>query len=308
MKATHKQVSKLYIFGTVARFGSFSKAADALELRKAAISQHISELERDIGVRLFNRSTRSMALTMEGEELLPHATAMIQAADAGFSAVEHARSALTGPLRITASQDFGGNLLPSVVARFTDRHPGVRVELVFDNAVMDLESDRIDVALQMGVKRRQGLVVRKIGRSEHCVCASPRTAAMLTSMKTPSDLAMCSAAIFTGFKHSDRWVFTRADEEQRVSLSVQAQANSVDAIKQWIAQRPLVAILPYAMVSREMRSGNLVQLLTDWQLPSVNIALAHRKTTDLPARVRAFIDFARTDLARQIERVTETVA
>ena len=173
---------------------------------------------------------------------------------------------------------------------------------------MDLESDRIDVALQMGVKRRQGLVVRKIGRSEHCVCASPRTAAMLTSMKTPSDLAMCSAAIFTGFKHSDRWVFTRADEEQRVSLSVQAQANSVDAIKQWIAQRPLVAILPYAMVSREMRSGNLVQLLTDWQLPSVNIALAHRKTTDLPARVRAFIDFARTDLARQIERVTETVA
>jgi len=94
---------------------------------------------------------------------------------------------------------------------------------------------------------------------------------------------MCSAAIFTGFKHSDRWVFTRADEEQRVSLSVQAQANSVDAIKQWIAQRPLVAILPYAMVSREMRSGNLVQLLTDWQLPSVNIALAHYSKQALAA-------------------------
>lgn len=278
------------VFVEVVDRGSQTAAADALEMSRAMVSRYLGELEGWVGARLLHRTTRKLSLTGAGEQLLGQCREMLALAET-MQGVSLARdSAPRGNLRIACSQSFAQAWLVHVLRDFMRLHPQVSVDLLVGSQAVNLVEARIDLALRITNQLDPNLIARQLAVCRSVVCATPAYLAQHGTPQQPQELAQHNCLSYAYFGRSI-WEFQRGGEPHAVAVSGKLSANESMVLLEATLADAGISLQPRYSVSALLRSGALVQLLPEYQPQELGIHALYGSRRQMPAALRALLDF-----------------
>ena len=284
----------LVSFVQTAEHGSFSAAARILGLTPAGVSKNVGRLEADLGVRLFHRSTRRLALTESGERFLRQVDAPLAALQTAVAGVRVRDEEPAGTLKVSMGQAFGRNFLIPLLPDFLARHPRVLPDWHFDNRQVDIVGEGFDAAIGGGFALASGVVARELAPVHIVAVASPAYLAGRRLPRNPDDLASFDA-IMRRSSPTGRvrpWTLrSRRAAEQTVQCRPRLIFSDPEAIAQAARLGLGVALLPMPFAFAAIQSGELVRLLPGWYSDAGPLSLYYPSRRMLPAKTRVFVDF-----------------
>ena len=255
------------------------------------VSRRLAGLEGELNVRLFHRTTRSLALTPEGEAFLPHAIALIEARDSALDSVSSVASGLSGVLKITAPNVIGHSVVVPVVADLIADNPALRVDLTLSDGIVDITTAGLDVAIRVAEMKPSDMIATRVAGNPFTLIASPGYVSRFGRPGTSDDLVSHPCIKLHAM---DAWPFRRDGEMHRVRISGPLSANTVDAVRAACIAGVGIAMLTYWDVHKQIAHGELQRIvLTDVESLEVGVWAVFPTRTQMPARVRAFIDALR---------------
>jgi len=288
------ELHDLNLLLTIARTGSLSGAARQLDLAPMAVSRRLAALERELGVRLVHRTTRSVALTPEGETFVPYAQAMVEAEEAARAALAPANATASGTLRITAPEVFGQTAIMPLVPRLLADHPALRVDLRLTDRIVDLVGEGLDVAIRIAPLRDSALVAKRIAPNPLVLCAAPAYLKRHGVPRRIDDLAAHSCLVLQGM---NQWTFD--DGARAVHVEGAFSSTSVGAIRAAAEQGLGIARLSYWDVRQPLAERRLKRIaIEDGDPGAVDVWALLPTRRYLPLRVRVFLDRLTTALAQ----------
>jgi len=282
----------LLAFAETAKRGSFAAAARELACTPSTLAKAVSRLEQQLGVRLFHRTTRRVALTDDGERLFDRCRRVLAELDLLQEEASGARSAPSGTLRIDMPVSLGRIVMLPLLARLAREHPTLLIDARFSDAYVDLVKDGIDVAIRTGPLRDSSLVARQLASQELLLFASPSYLERVGRPRSLSDLDGHTAVLFrvpsTG---RDRpWNFRVRGRNVNYMPKSRIRADQGDALVQATVQGMGIAQVPHYMIAEELRSGSLVELLPSLRPAPMPISAVMPSSRLIPPRVRALLD------------------
>lgn len=278
-------------FVRVAEAQSFSAVARELGTTQPAISRQVAALEEHLGVRLIQRTTRSLTLTEDGRDLLGHARRVLDAAEEAEAAVGRQRGAPGGLVRLATPSVFGRIYIAPRLGRLLERYPELSVELHVSDHPQDLVAEGIDLAVRAATVADTNLIARRIGSSSRITVASADYLDRHGEPRHPSDLASHSCIPFLQHAAPYDWHFDGPDGEITVRISGRFSTDGSEAMREAVLAGIGFAVLPGWYFSDELLSGQVRSVLTDWQPPRIGLNAVYPSRRNLPRRTRAVIDF-----------------
>ncbi len=285
----------LEAFAAVVERGSFSAAARTLGLTPSAISKQIGHLEARLGARLFNRTTRRMHLTEAGHAFFDRAHIALEVLEEAESAVSDLTASPSGHLRVTMAVGFGLVHVAPLITGFLAAHPQITLEVDTENQFVDLVEQGFDVAIRVGILSDSTLMARRLRGFRWIVCATPDYLARHGTPTEPGALTEHNCLMLT---HSARvWPFTGPDGDFSVRVSGPLMATNAEVLQAALLDGAGLGRMSSYMIADELRSGDLVPVLTDyaWR-EETNVYAVYPETRHLSPKVRAFIDYLVTHL------------
>jgi DNA-binding transcriptional LysR family regulator len=285
-------LNELEALVTLARHLSFQNAAGALGISRSALSHTIIGLERTLGVRLFNRTTRSVSLTDAGLRLLERLSPALRSLDAALDGVADERGDPSGRLRINASKGPARFLLRHVVPQFLARYPLVELDLVSDGRLVDIVAENFDAGVRLYEAVPHDMIaVRFGGPARFIAIAAPGYLTGCRALETPDDLRghRCIRQRLPSGKRY-RWEFNRRGEEIVIDPPGLLTLDDNDLMVQAAMDGLGIAFVPESFAEEALRSHRLVEVLPDWCPRFPGLALYHPANRYVPAALRAFID------------------
>jgi len=283
-----------YYFTQVVDHGGFARAARVLGIPRSRVSRHVVALEATLNVRLVNRSTRRFVVTDVGHEVYRHATAMLAEADAALEAVEFARAAPRGTIKVSCPVAVAQTPLASLLPDFLVKHPAVRLQLHVSNRRVDVLSEGFDVALRVRSQPtgEDGLVMRSFGTFAEVLVASPAYLAGAAAINEPAQLAQHDTLDYAGEFDRRPWELVGPNGQVvQVEQKPRLCCHDFVVLRAAVVAGLGLARLPETVVRQDLERGTLVRVLAAWSSPQgVFHAVFPSRRGLLPA-VRAFIDF-----------------
>jgi LysR family transcriptional regulator for bpeEF and oprC len=293
------QLLAMKVFTRVAERGSFAQAADELDMSRAAVSAHVASLEKHLGVRLLNRTTRRVGLTAEGTDYLRRCRRILDEVRDAEETLRGSRSKPQGLLRVDVPVAFGRYLLLPALPEFVRRYPAIDLDIRLNDRVVDLVAERVDVALRVGALQQTALVARRVAQMNIVTCASPTYLADHGEPQTPDDLGQHRLlALSPAGGGSPEWSFPSPYSAKRLKLHFAMQFNSAEA--PIIAAAAGLGITHTAdlLVAEYVGRGELKLILEEYVLPGAPISLVYPSAGHQSPKVRVFSDFAAELLRR----------
>jgi DNA-binding transcriptional LysR family regulator len=302
-------LNELKVFVRAVELKSISAAARNLRLSAAAASHRILQLEEQVGVRLLNRTTRSLQPTEAGCIFYEHALNVLEAVERAESSMAMASGVPTGSLRIAAPLGFGRRILAPLVSEFHALHPKVEVRLRLSDHAVDLLSESVDVAIRMSALPDSSFIVRKLADCPRVLCASPAYIEKHGAPQTPEDLLQhnCLLLRFPGSTEF-RWTLNTPDGPSTLPVSGKFDADDGDVLTEWTLQGEGIMLKPYWEIADHLESGRLQVVLPDHPPEPVSLVMLYPHRHLLPAKVRVFADFLIEKSRLLIPRPPESAA
>lgn len=281
----------LRTFSEIATSGSFSRAAERLELSRGTVSKYIAVLEERFGVRLLNRTSHAVSLTDAGTLLLERSKPMLELVDLTEAELQDRAATPRGRLRISAPHGIGQTKLPMHMDAFLEQYPEVKISLVQTNRTVDLATEGIDIALRIGPNGNENLVLRRLLLMGLTVCASPIYWKKHGIPTTPGELAKHNALVSTELDPLSTWRFEVGGESIQVPVQGRFDATEASPLIQAALQGAGVLYLPFLMVQAYIESGRLVPVLSNFVRNDIWLSAAYLQHRHKSAAQRAFLDF-----------------
>ncbi|MDI1483710.1 LysR family transcriptional regulator [Polyangium sp. y55x31] len=276
---------------TLGETRSLVGASRRLRVTAPSLSRQLARLEERLGVRLVQRTTRSLSFTAAGLRYREHAARILDALAVAERDVREAEEVPRGTLRVSAPTVLGEHLVAPAVGAFREQWPGMRVELELDDRMVDLVKGNFDVAVRVSSKlTASALVARRLGTQALLLCASPAYLAGAPPLRTPEDLRQHACVELAHGSDRGRWRFTRGGKARTVTIEPQVITNGLGALRRCVIAGTGVGQVPNYLVLDDLREGRLVQLLPGWSLPERGVYALHAGGSLLPPRVRRFVD------------------
>jgi DNA-binding transcriptional LysR family regulator len=282
----------LQAFVKVVQTGSFTRAAEALNTQKARVSRAVSQLERELGVRLLERTTRALSLTEIGREFFERSVGILSSVEDAKRTVQKAQGEPRGTLRLTCGVEFGMIAVSHWIPRYLQRYPQVRVDAEFTGRLVDLVHEGFDLAIRVGSLADSTLAARKLGELLYGLFAAPDYLARRSAPKHPGDLDAHDTLAFAGGSHQATWTLSHGSQQVRVVLQPRLKANNVFAVRDAAVMGRGVAQLPLIVAANAVQEGQLQPVLPDWAPPAVPVHAVFASARYLTPKVRGFIDLA----------------
>lgn len=280
----------MQVFVEVAERGSLTQAADALDMSRAMVSRYLESVERWLGARLLQRTTRRVSLTEAGGGALLRCRQMLELAREAEAAAGEQQLAPRGRLRVTASASLAQARLAAAVADFLARHPDCEVELVVLERAVNLVEERIDLAVRISNQLDPGLVARPLGRFNSVLCATPGYLAGAPPLQTPEDLRQHRCVTHAYVNRSD-YALQQAGQWLRVPVRSVLQSNDAGVMHRAVLAGAGLAILPDYLVDDDLRAGRLVRVLPGCEPESHGIHGVYLSRQYQPLALRLLLDF-----------------
>jgi DNA-binding transcriptional LysR family regulator len=299
MTTTLDDLVSMAMFARVVEAASFTAAADALGVSKSAVSKRVAALEERLGARLLHRTTRRLSLTPDGARLHERCLHMLRAVDDAAELVQADGDEPRGVLRVNCSSTLAEHHLGGAVTAFVARHPKVQVDLSTDNALIDLLSERIDVAVRMATRLdSSSLVARRIATSHKLACASPGYLAARGTPRVPDDLRGHACLHFSALRPELEWRFEGGERATVVPVTGPLQSDNVEALRRAAVAGAGIVLLPTFVVAGDLEAGRLVTVLDDHPVAALGVFVLYARGKFVPTKVRAFVDHLASHLRR----------
>ena len=286
-------LNSLVVFAQVVEANSFSQAARRLKMPVSTVSRRIAELEDQLGVRLLERSTRSLRLTDVGSEVLEHAQRGAELSDAIDNIASNHHASVSGTLRLSAPPSISDSLLAPIVSAFQSTYPEVRVQIFITERVVDQIAEGVDLAFRVGDLEDSSLVARRILTYRHQLVASPIYLAKYKTPRTPQDLLDHRLLAFSFWRPENTWHFTHTDgSKQALTFQPHLSINEYAGLASALLAGDGIGDLPPIVQPELLRSGRLVEIMPRWRFRTFNLSLVHLGNRYTPRPVRAFKEFA----------------
>jgi DNA-binding transcriptional LysR family regulator len=281
-------------FSRVAELGSFTRAADELGLSRAMVSTHVQRLERRFGLKLLNRTTRKVAVTPAGTEYLGHCRRIFAELAAAEETLRRAQEQPTGHVCVDVPGSFGRHILLPRLPDFLERYPGIHVELRFNERVVDIVREGVDLAVRAGTVTDQGLVALRVSGSRWITCAAPAYLARHGRPQTIADLANHAliGSIPPEGTHPRPWLFATVPDppfEPRFRMTV----NEAEAVMLAASSGAGIVQTMDLLAARELVENRLVTVLAEHTRHGPPLSIVHTPAAHKLARVRVFSAFLR---------------
>ncbi|MDR9751819.1 LysR family transcriptional regulator [Pseudomonas sp. SZMC_28357] len=279
----------------LANHRNFRRAAAELGLSPSAMSHAIAALEQRMGVRLFNRTTRSVSLSEAGEQFLARVRPALLDISSAMEAVNQFRDTPSGTLRINASEGAVQMLMSSVVVEFLRRYPDMRLEIVTDTALVDIVAEGFDAGIRMAESVPLDMIAVPCSPPlQFAVVGSPAYFAHYPTPKTPADLA-AHRCIRTRFASGAlyRWEFAKRGQQQIIDVDGPITLDSHQLIVEAALQGVGLICTNESSIDEHLAAGRLVRVLRDWTPPYPGLCLFYPASRHVPAGLRAFIELIR---------------
>lgn len=283
----------MQVFVRVVDCGSFSRAAESLDIANATVTASVRNLENYLGVTLLSRNTRSLRLTDEGLGYFEQCNQVLQHIADMEAQVRQKKGEISGQLCIESPAAFARALLCPVLPTFTAQHPGLSVALRQTDHAEDLIATGTDVAIRIDSVNDADLVARPLYQAHYVACATPALLQRIGIPAAPQDLAPhhCLGIFGAGRYTVTDWTFERDGEQQRLTPAGGLHFNSTDALIQAaLADQGVIYVLD-VFVNGLIRSGQLVELFSQWRTGTRNFYTVTPKARYVAPRTRAFIEF-----------------
>ncbi|WGD28810.1 LysR family transcriptional regulator [Ancylobacter sp. WKF20] len=289
------RAGEMQVLVEVVERGSFSAAGRRLGLSPSAVSKLVTRLEERLGTRLLVRSTRVVTLTPEGEAYAARARRILGEIDEAERVVAAGAAATPrGRLRVSATVGFGEQCLVPLVPEFLGRYPQVQLDLSLTDEVIDLVTERADIALRAGPMRDSTLMARKILESRRVIVAAPSYLARHGTPRTPADLATHNCLRFNFRRSMDDWPFRDPSSGESYALTVTGnlEGNSGAMVRRLALDGLGLARIARYVAEADIAAGRLVPVLEEFNGGDIELLHAVFVGHDyLAARIRAFVDF-----------------
>ena len=282
----------LLLFARIVEAGSFSRAAERVQLPKSTVSRRIALLEQRLGVRLLQRTTRKLVVTEFGASLFEHARAVAEQVEAAGALAQHRQQAPSGKLRMSVPGDFANIGLHEVIARFIERYPAVSLEMDLSPRRVDLIAENYDIAIRMGdLPDDASLNARPINTEYFGLYASPAYLGKHGLPEHPDDLPqhdlLCMLSRNGG---AVPWVLTRGKQRWERRLQARLTANSPELLARIASRGAGIAGSSQTFAAPYLKTGELVRVLPEWDLPLASGWAVFPGRRLMPAKTRAFLD------------------
>lgn len=293
------RLAAMQAFVRVVESGSFSAVARETQATQSAVSKQVAALERTLGARLLHRTTRSLALTEEGERYFEQARRLVAEIAEAENSLREGEQQLTGLLRVAASVGYGRLKLLPQVKSFLALHPQVKIDLRLNDGFIDLVEQGVDVAVRIGELADSTLVARRIGTTTRALIASRKYLRSLPrglkAPRAPEDLQRHNCIVYTELATQNAWTFTAgvgAPVAVGTQVTIRAQGNlqtnSSEVVRAAVLSGMGIGFAPTWLFEDEMSQGDLQVLLPDWPAPSMPVHLVSPSQRRHSAKVRAF--------------------
>ncbi|MBU2898130.1 LysR family transcriptional regulator [Vibrio hepatarius] len=288
-------LNAITVFAQVVDCGSFTHAADALDMTKSTVSRKLAELETHLGVRLLTRSTRSLILTPEGERFYQSSLQMLEILNQAELEVSAHQNLIRGPLKVVLPLELGHQVLGSYINAFLKQYPNVTINLELSNREVDMISEGIDLYAQVGELQDSSLISRPLTKSQRVLAASPEYLEEYGHIQ--SHQGLCSphqmVDVFNRAVKLPKWhlISPEGKEPIQIDLPYRLRVNTITACLKACLDGLGIAVLPEFICREHFSSGKLIQLLPAYTMPEVAVSLVYTDRQLMPKRKEVFINF-----------------
>ena len=297
-------LSSLRAFIDVARRGNFAAAARDRNVDPSSMSRIIAALEEELGLRLFQRTTRRLALTEAGERYLHRVEALVDELEQARDEALTINAGPSGTLRMTASVAFGSKCIVPLLADFRAAFPSLKLELLLDDSNLDLVAERLDLALRLAPSIHADVVGARLFATRYRVCASPAYLANARTLSAPADLGGHSCLRFALPEFRSRWLFRSAGGEiEEVAVDGDVLISNALALRECAIAGMGPALLANWLIDDDLAAGRLIDAFPAYHVAAASFDTAawllYPSRAFLPNKVRVSIDFFRRKLSRE---------
>lgn len=297
------QIREFNVFLRVTEEASFSAAARSLDCNPSTVSKLIQRLENRLKVRLFNRTSRALRLTQEGERFLDAAQRVIDAIEEAENSVGQSVADTVGRLRVNTNLAFAQYHIAPIIGEFLHRYPKLRVEVVLTTTPLDMVEQQIDVSLRGGYIPDSSLVAKRIAASRWVICASPKYLERSGTPLTIEDLAKHNCLNFLPGSYRSTWPMRRESTNVQVDIKGNFESNSPELLRLLACDGLGIVRLNEFHVGHDLASKKLVSLLDQYQIDVKEPVYAvYASKRNLSPRVKVFLDFLDEKLTSPLAR------
>jgi len=278
-------------FVAVVTEGSFTAAANQTEMSTALVSKYISQLEDRLGVRLLNRTTRSLTLTEVGSAYFDRCRKLLEEFDELEATIQNRDAKPQGTLIVSAPTTFGALYLAEAIAEFTHAYPEVNIDLRLTDRLVNLVEEGVDVAIGISELVDSTLIARRLAPARIVVCATPKYIAKHGCPLRPDDLLEHCCIVDRNFRNGSNWKFHENGKEKYVSVKGRIVVNNAESVRRILLADTGIALIPTFVIGQDIKLGRLKVLLPEYEGSNLGLFAIYIHNKYLAAKVRAFVDF-----------------
>ena len=297
-------LNAMVLFARVLQHGSFSEAARRTGTPVSTLSRKVSALERQLGVRLLERTTRAVNPTDSGREYYGYCEQILDALLGAQAALEKRQVEVTGTLRLAAPPSLSDVLLIPLIDGFLRRYSKVAVKVLVTDQHLDLVQDEVDISLRVGPQPASSLVLRRLLRYRHILVAAPAYVAGAEAIDEPADLTRHRLLGFTKWFGETTWELSNGSRTERVPARLSLGINDYAGVIRAAVAGMGVAEIPSIMCQRELSQGHLVSVLVDWRFEDVDLS-AYFLSRRHPSRI---VELFLGHCVAHVEKVVSSMA
>lgn len=301
-----RRLSTLQTFVEVVRQGSFAAVARDRNVDPSSVSRAIANLEKELDIRLFQRTTRQLSLTEAGTVYFERIEPLMSELDTALMAAKDVSNQPKGTLRITASVSFGIACIVPHLPSFEACYPELSVELILSDAVLDLVNERIDIAIRLGKMADSTLMAQRLISTQYIVCASPEYLTKHAHPQSPQELSAheCLRFPLEGFR--SRWLFkeqqhSKTDDVEEVIVRGRTVISNAIALRDCARADMGMALLPHWLIQTDLAAGQLINVFPHHAVTATTFETAawfvYPSKKHLPLKVKVLMDFLKAQLS-----------
>jgi DNA-binding transcriptional LysR family regulator len=301
------EVAELQLFVEIIKAGNLSAAARALNSSPAAMSRGLSALESRLGVRLVTRTSRTFALTEEGQLFYERCERIVEEIAEAEAEASSQGKTVKGKMRIGAPMSIGRRLIAPLIARFVEKYPGIEAHLDLSDSGLDVIDDGLDVALRAGLPTDASVIAKKILSTRRAVCASPSYLKRHGIPRRPEDLQQHDCIrLVRGRRVMDTWSFQENGKRFELTVNGALTTNSGEVMHNWVRAGRGIALKAAWDVQPDLEAGTLVECLREFWCDEIDLFAICANRQHLFPRIRVFLDFISATLPEMVRKESRT--
>lgn len=282
---------EMTIFVTIIEEGSFIAAANKLNLSKQAISRYLTALEERLHVRLLQRTTRTIALTYEGQNFYLQAKNILNSVDEAESFIQSKQANPVGLLRVNVPVSFGILNLAPLWQKFIDTYPNIELDITLSDRVVDLLDEGFDLAVRIGHLESSSLIARKLTSTRIIAAASPNYLQQYGMPTHPDQLIEHKIILYSHWATEAVWQFWQDKSLFSVHLNAKVYCNNGDTCRIMMLNHGGISLQPDFIIGEDLQQGRLIEVLPEYKVQDYNIYAVYPSRKLLPLRTQCLIDF-----------------